>query len=378
MSKEQFKYFAFISYNSRDTRWGKRLQRKLERYRMSATLCRERGWKKRNPIDPIFFAPTDIQPGDLSEELQKRLRESQHLIVICSPNSAKSDWVAREIEYFHSLGRTQNIHYFIVDGQPNSSNPETECFNYIVKELGLPEILGVNIHEKTFRNPMLNRERAYVQLISKLLNVEFDSLWKRHRRLMRQKIAAWTFGILAVLAAFIWLWIVSLPADVDIRLNEVSTQNLELPPLRNAVVTINIENETKCDTIPSIDRAAHFANIPHRRLGKPAHITVVCRDYLPVDTVVVLSKTVKLDMRRDSSVYGDIKFRLWDPNNGNAVPSMNLVVGDKEVTTDSDGRVSIFIPLEKQAECYQVIAPVPLEDDILHMPCSETTYLLLQ
>ena len=42
--KKQFKYFAFISYISHDTAWGKRLQRKLEGYRMHAALCSEHGW----------------------------------------------------------------------------------------------------------------------------------------------------------------------------------------------------------------------------------------------------------------------------------------------------------------------------------------------
>lgn len=85
-----FRYFAFISYNSKDLAWGKRLHRKLEHYRMPATLCSERGWK-RKPMDPVFFAPYEIQPGGLDEELKKRLRESKNLIVICSPNSAKSE-----------------------------------------------------------------------------------------------------------------------------------------------------------------------------------------------------------------------------------------------------------------------------------------------
>ena len=96
----QYKYFAFISYNSHDIKWGKRLQKKLEHYRMPATLCSERGWK-RTPIKPVFFAPTDIQPGGLSQELQDRLAASRHLIVICSPHSAKSEWVGKEIEFFH-------------------------------------------------------------------------------------------------------------------------------------------------------------------------------------------------------------------------------------------------------------------------------------
>ena len=74
---QPFKYFAFISYNSHDIDWGKRLQRKLENYRMSATLCSEHGWQ-RKPINPIFFAPTDIQPGELTQELQERLRASRH------------------------------------------------------------------------------------------------------------------------------------------------------------------------------------------------------------------------------------------------------------------------------------------------------------
>lgn len=49
-----YKYFAFISYSSKDTEWGKRVQRKLEGYRMPATLCSEHGWE-RNPIKPVFF-----------------------------------------------------------------------------------------------------------------------------------------------------------------------------------------------------------------------------------------------------------------------------------------------------------------------------------
>ena len=178
---DAFKYFAFISYNSLDNHWGKRLHKRLEHYRMPSTLCSQHGWK-RTPLRPIFFAPTDIQPGPLSDELKNRLKDSRHLIVVCSPNSAQSEWVGKEIEYFNSLGRTKNIHFFIVDGIPHSEDPKTECFNPIIKELGISEILAANIHEKVYRWPWLNKERAYIQLISKLLGVEFDAIWQRHRQ----------------------------------------------------------------------------------------------------------------------------------------------------------------------------------------------------
>lgn len=110
--KDNYKYFAFISYSHHDTKWGKRIQRKLESYRMPTTLCSKYGWE-RKPINPIFFAPTDIQIGGLTAELQDRLRDSRHLIVVCSPHSAQSKWVGEEIEYFHKLGRSNNIHFFI-------------------------------------------------------------------------------------------------------------------------------------------------------------------------------------------------------------------------------------------------------------------------
>ena len=143
----QYRFFAFISYSSADARWGRRLQRRLEGYRMPATLCSEYGWD-RKPLKPVFFAPTDIQPGDLSEELKSRLEASRNLIVIASPRSAQSEWVAKEIAYFHSLPQGNNIFFFIVEGQPMSGDPQTECYNPIIQQLGMGEPLGVNIHEQ--------------------------------------------------------------------------------------------------------------------------------------------------------------------------------------------------------------------------------------
>ena len=293
MEQTQFKYFAFISYNSKDTEWGKKVQKKLEGYKMPATICSEHGWA-RKPIKPVFFAPTDIQPGGLSEELQERLRASRNLIVICSPNSAKSEWVGKEIEFFHQLGRTKQIHFFIVEGTPHSGHPDTECFNPVVDKLGLPEILGANIHEKIYRWPWMNKERAYVQLVSKLLGVEFDTIWQRHKRLLIKKAIAWAVGIFIVFAALFYVWRTNQPVDVEIKLNEASVHNEQLPPLKDAIVTMTLENETKTDTIPSIKDASLFTNIPHRFINQQVRIQVACQDFLPVDTTLLLAEEVTL------------------------------------------------------------------------------------
>ena len=377
--EKQYKYFAFISYNSKDTAWGKRVQKKLEHYRMPATLCSEHGWE-RKPMNPVFFAPTDIQPGGLTEELQERLRASRNLIVICSPNSAQSKWVGKEIEYFHSLGRTQNIHFFIVDGTPHSGDPETECFNPVIENLGLPEILGANIHEKNYLWPWLNRERAYVQLISKLLGVEFDAIWQRHRRQLRRKNAAWTVGSIAILCAILMVWRNNQPFDVEIRLNEASLHNDNLPPLENAVVTMRLDNEIKSDTLRSLDDRIVFSNIPHRFLKQSVGFSVTCMTFLDNDTTVALSPNVTLDIRRDEHYYGDVRFGLFNVETGERPSNVLVNVAGMEAVSDSAGCVTLFVPLERQQKNYIVTGSLPFENDpaIVYMPSGVNDVLIVK
>ena len=380
--KSQFKYFAFISYSSRDTEWGKRVQRKLEHYRMPATLCSEHGWE-RTPIKPVFFAPTDIQPGGLTEELQERLKASRNLIVICSPNSARSEWVGKEIAFFHQLGRTKQIHFFIVDGIPHSGDKETECFNPIVETLGLPEILGANIHEQTQTYPFtkipcpwLNKERAYVQLVSKLLGVEFDAIWQRHKRLLVQKMMAWVVGIVAVLAALVSVWLTNQPVNVEVRLNEASVHNENLPPLRDAIVTMELDNETKTDTIRMLDGSTTFSNIPHRYINKDVRVKVTCRDFIDVDTTLTLTRNVSIDVNRNPAVYGDIRFRLWNPEKEEAVANAELYIAGRKVTSDSEGNISLYVPIEEQRTRYFIKSAVPLANDTVYLPCGPDDVIL--
>lgn len=373
----QFKYFAFISYSSKDTAWGKRLQKKLEHYRMPATLCSEHGWE-RTPIKPVFFAPTDIQPGGLTEELKERLRASKNLIVICSPNSAQSDWVGKEIEFFHSLGHTQNIHFFIVDGIPHSSDPVTECFNPVINQLGLPEILGANIHEMVSHLPWLNRERAYVQLVSKLLGVEFDTIWQRHKRQLTRKVIAWAIGVFAILSAVLFVWRTNQPFDVEIRLNEVSVHNDNLPPLMNAVVTMRLDNEIKIDTLRSLDTCIVFTNIPHHYLNKEVNFSIICHTFLDTTMAIALTQKTTLNICRDEHYYGNVSFLLYNFNTQTYMTEVSVNIAGIETASDSNGRISVFVPLEQQQEKYTITCLLPLENNIITMPCGANDVVVIR
>lgn len=369
--EQQFKYFAFISYSSHDTKWGKRLHKKLESYSIPSTLCKKHGWK-RKPLNPIFFAPYEIQPGTLSEELKDRLRESRHLIVICSPYSAQSYWVGLEIEFFHQLGRTKNIHFFIIDGVPNSGDKTTECFNNKIRELGIPEILGANIHEKVYRWSWLNRERAYVQIVTKLLGVEFDSIWQRHKRMLWQKMTLWLMCLTAVLAALTGTWLANRPVDVKVSLNETSVHNNNLPPLHNAVITLMLDNERKTDTLHTMDNTTTFTNIPANMLGKKVRVQFVCEDWCTTDTTLELSKNIALNISRDINAFGHVRFTLYD-SQVTPIAGKTINISGVKATSNAQGVVDAIIPIEKQNIIYNLTSSeVSLADTIIDAKCGDS------
>lgn len=366
--EQQFKYFAFISYSSHDTKWGKRLHKKLESYSIPSTLCKKHGWK-RKPLNPIFFAPYEIQPGTLSEELKDRLRESRHLIVICSPYSAQSYWVGLEIEFFHQLGRTKDIHFFIIDGVPNSGDKTTECFNNKIKELSIPEILGANIREKVYRWSWLNRERAYVQIVTKLLGVEFDSIWQRHKRMLWQKMTLWLMGLTAVLAALTGTWLVNRPVDVEISLNETSAHNNNLPPLHDAVITLMLDNERKTDTLHTMGSTTTFTNIPANMIGKEVRVLFMCEDWCTTDTTLELNKNITLNISRDINAFGHVRFTLYD-SQVTPIAGKNINISGVKATSNAQGVVDAIIPIEKQNIIYNLTSSeVSLADTIIDAKC---------
>lgn len=356
----EYKYFAFISYSRRDAAWGKRLHRVLEYYKMPATLCRKNGWK-RTPIKPVFLDLTDIQPNELSDELKARLEASRHLIVICSPNSAQSEWVGKEIAYFHSLGRSRNIHFFIIGGVPNSGNPETECFNPVIKALGMNERLGANINERNYTWRYMNRQRAYVQLITKLLGIEFDAIWQRHRRQLIKQWVAWITLAATTLCAVAWAWNAHRPVTVSVAIEEQTPQNNNLPPLNDAEVTLVLGNDVRRIRINSIEQVALFANIPKHLIGSNVELHFVdfpdmpeSADYYPASKNVRLAKEMVLPVCRDTVKYGMLRARVVD-GNYMPLPNHKLSIAGICVESDGGGNIDTLIPFANQRRSYVVM-----------------------
>jgi hypothetical protein len=105
-----------------DRKWGDWLHKALETYRVPRRLVgkESRAGKIPDRVFPIFRDREELPvSADLGSNINQALSESRYLIVICSPRSAKSRWVAEEIKTFKRLGREDRILALIVAGEPN-------------------------------------------------------------------------------------------------------------------------------------------------------------------------------------------------------------------------------------------------------------------
>lgn len=202
MIEEKYQYFAFISYKREDEEWAKWLQHKLEHYKLPSNLNGRTDLPKE--IRPVFKDTSELTPGNLPDQIHRALELSKYLIVICSPRSAKSEWVNKEMETFISMGRTTNVIPFIIDGKAFAANSEEECFPIALRQLPKEqEILGANINE-------MGRDAAAVKVVARMFDVRFDVLWQRHEREQKRRrniviatVAAFVIGVLGVAG---WIW----------------------------------------------------------------------------------------------------------------------------------------------------------------------------
>ena len=179
--KLEKEYFAFISYKREDEKWARWLAHQLDNYKLPSTL---NGKELPPSLRKTFRDVDELSAGNLPEQIYNALSASDNLIVVCSPRSAKSEWVNKEIEDFinSKSGNTDHIFPFIIDGIPNSNDPNNECFPEKLRNLPKKEErLGGNINEQG------GRYAAVVKVIAGMLGVSFDSLWNRYEREQKRK-----------------------------------------------------------------------------------------------------------------------------------------------------------------------------------------------
>lgn len=354
-SSTDFHYFAFISYKREDEKWAKWLQRKIENYRLPASIAKAHNLPKR--LRPVFRDKTDIQPNILKDEIIERLDSSQYLIVICSPRVVLSNWVGFGIDHFVATGKRDKIIAFIVDGEPYSNDEATECYHPHLRQF-FPrsenphddkQLLGVNVNEKGKENRFHKRERAVIQVISKMLDVSFDLLWSRAKRKIIKNVLIVAAGVLlaigcVIIGAFQYQKMTA-PFDVTIQIAECTPHNANLP-FEKAKVKLYCGNDVDSVSITSLSEKVIFHNIPCRYRNNELRVQFESIGFDKLDTIVMGGKHVTLPVTRNS-YWGTYRGIVLDEQMA-PIEKAIVTIENHTVFTNEGGAFCVLIPIEEQ------------------------------
>jgi tetratricopeptide (TPR) repeat protein len=253
------KYRAFLSYSHRDDSLANWLHEQLERYRVPGDL--ERRDTAVGPVPatlrPIFRDRDDFAAGhSLDEQTLAALAASRFLVVVCSPNAARSHYVNEEIRRFKAMADSSRVIAIIVDGEPG--DPARECFPPALRfKVGADGALTDEPEEPLAADvrPQGDGKRLALQkVIAALIGVPLDDLRKREAIADRNRIWKWASGA-AVVAL---LMLVSGYLVIDRW-----TQNQRMAELRDMLEQIgNLAPEQRVPRMRQISDEASTAGRP--------------------------------------------------------------------------------------------------------------------
>ena len=126
----EFKYRAFIAFSKADRSWADDIQSALESVRIPAQLV--------GSETPHGLAPENLRPifrygdtppegqGGFADEAATALADSLFLVVLCSPDGARSEHLDAAVRRFKLAGKRDRIIPVVIDGEPTGE--ERECF----------------------------------------------------------------------------------------------------------------------------------------------------------------------------------------------------------------------------------------------------------
>ena len=214
---ESGRYTAFLSYSHRDAREAGWLHRRLEAYRIPRRLAGSGG--ERGPVParlaPIFRDREELPAaGDLSEQVRAALARSDTLVVVCSPNSAESPWVAKEVAAFRELHPDRPILAAIVAGEP------PHCFPGGLAEGGA-EPLAADL-----RPGRDGRRLGFLKLVAGLAGVGVDALVQRDAQRRVRRVTAVTAAALAAMLVMAIMTTLALNARAEAQRQRAEAEGL--------------------------------------------------------------------------------------------------------------------------------------------------------
>lgn len=217
------RYKAFISYSHKDRKTGEWLHRALETYRAPRALTKGGDGAATGALRPIFRDREELSASsNLSEVIRDALDRSDALIVLCSPFSAASRWVDREVAHVIERGDVARIICLITPETPADATLDSVLPPAL--RAALPE--GVEPLAVDLRPDGDGRRLARLKIAARLLNVSLDQLVQRDARRRLQVMTAFTAAAVVVSVGMGAMTVVTLQSRQVARAQRDETEAL--------------------------------------------------------------------------------------------------------------------------------------------------------
>lgn len=209
---------AFVSYSHADKAFAARLQRRLEAYRLPRRLADQvepLPGQAQGRIGPVFRDREDLSAAsDLSAAVREAIAASSALVVVASPDAAKSQWVAREIDLFRELHPDSPVLVALARGEPREALPEALQRN------------GAEPLCADFRKVGDGKRLAFLKIVAGLSDLPLDTLVQRDAQRQVRRVTAVTFGAAALVVIMALLLAMALRAREEAERRRVGAEGV--------------------------------------------------------------------------------------------------------------------------------------------------------
>jgi hypothetical protein len=201
-SPEPFR--AFVSYCHADAAFAAWLQRKLETYRLPKRLADRVPPLAGQPpgrLGPVFRDRADLSAAeDLSEAVRQAIARSSALVVVASPDGARSHWVEREIHLFRESHPGAPILVALARGKPADALP--------------PALLAADAEPLAadFQPDGDGKRLAFLKIVAGLAALPLDALVQRDAQRRLWRVTAVTLGALVLTLTMAAIMVIALLA----------------------------------------------------------------------------------------------------------------------------------------------------------------------
>ena len=256
---DEVRYDAFISYRhcDLDKYVAENLHRELENFKTPQYLIKKYPDIKKR-ITRVFRDEDELPLStDLADSINVALKNSEFLIVICTPRLKESQWCMKEIDRFIEMHGRERVLAVLAEGEPGEAFPEQLTYKdvtvidangtkQVVREAVEP--LAADVRAGSRRDILREMRSDIFRLVAAIIGVNYDELKRRHHERKMRRIIGWCAAITLVFGTF---GAVSLTQAIRIKnqSREIERQNEDIKLQNEQIIAQDDRIRSQADKI---------------------------------------------------------------------------------------------------------------------------------